>query len=373
MPYEGGVATMTADMLHALEELGHVVEIATVGKAPSLAMRLRLVRTADRTVSEFGSLRGHFLPLNTWRWSRSFYDHLRQYDAVVAVCGSPYIAAPLGCSGVPVFVWSAVTQREDLKGRLESFGAFKRAVYRASQRRIEVEEQRAVCGSKHVWALSDATFNDIRLLAKGREGQVSRLLPPIDTMLFSPPATAPTKRLVLFTGRYEDRRKDVETLLHAFRQVLVRVPDACLRIIGPATPGNHVERLARELNLGPSVEFLPPLPRAALLEHYRAASAFVIPSRQEGLCISGVEAMACGVPVVSTRCGGPETYVEDGQSGFLVDVQDASGMAAHLARILEDPALRDVLSKRARERAAQLFSWPSFKETIQHQITRHLN
>ena len=364
---------MTADMLRALEELGHRVEIATVGKAPSLGMRLSTVRTGDRTVSEFGSVRGHFLPLNTWRWSRSFYKFLGQFDAVVAVCGSPYIAAPLVCGRVPVFIWSAVAMREDLKGRLESFGAIKRAVYRSSQSCIEREEQRAVCGSKHVWALSDATFNDLRLLSDGSSPQVSRLFPPIDTVLFSPPATVPADRLVLFTGRYEDRRKDVETLLQAFRQVLVRVPDACLRIIGPAAPGNHVERLAFELALGPRVEFLPPLPRATLVEHYRAASVFVIPSRQEGLCISGVEAMACGVPVVSTRCGGPESYVESGQNGFLVEVQDAFGMASQLTRILENPAFRDVLSKRARERATQLFCWSSFKETIQKQITRHLN
>jgi glycosyltransferase involved in cell wall biosynthesis len=76
---------------------------------------------------------------------------------------------------------------------------------------------------------------------------------------------------------------------------------------------------------------------------------FVIPSHQEGLCIAALEAMACGVPVVSTRCGGPEDYVIDGVTGQLV-ARDPAAMAAAVAAIAAD---RD----RRRRLAAGALSW----------------
>ena len=73
---------------------------------------------------------------------------------------------------------------------------------------------------------------------------------------------------------------------------------------------------------------------------------FVIPSHQEGLCIAALEAMACGVPVVSTRCGGPEDFVIPGQTGELVP-HESEAMASAIARICKDESLRHQLSKGA--------------------------
>ena len=66
---------------------------------------------------------------------------------------------------------------------------------------------------------------------------------------------------------------------------------------------------------------------------------FVVPSQQEGLCLAALEAMAAGCPVVSTRCGGPEEFVQDGQTGFLSDASPES-LAHAIARLVEDRELR---------------------------------
>ena len=63
---------------------------------------------------------------------------------------------------------------------------------------------------------------------------------------------------------------------------------------------------------------------------YQRAAVFALPSDDEGLGIVILEAMACGVPVVATRCGGPEDIITDGTDGFLVPRYDAGALASRL-------------------------------------------
>ena len=86
--------------------------------------------------------------------------------------------------------------------------------------------------------------------------------------------------------------------------------------------------------------YLQPAELARVIQHW---DLFVIPSHQEGLCIAALEAMACDVPVVSTRCCGPEDFVIQEQTGTLVPHEPAA-MAAAIARICSDPPWRQRLS-----------------------------
>jgi D-inositol-3-phosphate glycosyltransferase len=94
---------------------------------------------------------------------------------------------------------------------------------------------------------------------------------------------------------------------------------------------------------------------------YQEATVFAFPSRQEGLGISVAEAMACGLPVVATRCGGPEGLVVDGVTGRLVPNGDEAAFAEAIDGILRDPALRIAMGAAAREEARRRFS----RETIE--------
>ena len=68
-----------------------------------------------------------------------------------------------------------------------------------------------------------------------------------------------------------------------------------------------------------------------LVSLYQQATAFALSSDEEGLGVVILEAMACGVPVVATRCGGPDGIIDDGKDGFLVPLDDAALMAERLA------------------------------------------
>ena len=97
------------------------------------------------------------------------------------------------------------------------------------------------------------------------------------------------------------------------------------------------------MGLGDRVQCHPSLSPAPLAEVLQTLDLFVIPSHQEGLCIAALEAMACGVPVVSTRCGGPEDYVIEGRTGQLVASEPAA-MASAISSICRDRNRRDALS-----------------------------
>lgn len=90
---------------------------------------------------------------------------------------------------------------------------------------------------------------------------------------------------------------------------------------------------------------------------YQNASLFVLSSDEEGLGLVILEAMASGLPVVSTDCGGPSTAVLDGETGFLTPVGDAHALAVAMQRLLENVELRQQMGRAGREVTEKRFSF----------------
>ena len=119
------------------------------------------------------------------------------------------------------------------------------------------------------------------------------------------------------------------------------------------------------------VEFVPQLQHEQLARRLRCVDVFVIPSFQEGLCISALEAMASGCPVVTTRCGGPEEFVIDGDTGRVVDFEP-NDMASAIMELVSDRVLRKSIALRARAYIEQRYSpamakqvfWNNFDATF---------
>lgn len=83
---------------------------------------------------------------------------------------------------------------------------------------------------------------------------------------------------------------------------------------------------------------------------------FVLTSRSEGFSLTTVEAMASGLPVVATRCGGPEEIIDDGHTGMLVDVGDMEEMARAVEKVRENPSIGRKLGDAAHRKVAQEYS-----------------
>jgi glycosyltransferase involved in cell wall biosynthesis len=145
-------------------------------------------------------------------------------------------------------------------------------------------------------------------------------------------------------------QKGFDTLLRAFRTVRAARDDARLIILGTGPLAEELLAVRDALGLRASVAFpgFDPNP----YRYYARAACLVVSSHYEGFGNVIVEAMACGTPVVSTRCPtGPEDIITDDVNGLLVPVDDERAMAEALVRLLDDRPLAERLGRAAKTRA----------------------
>ena len=150
--------------------------------------------------------------------------------------------------------------------------------------------------------------------------------------------------------------KRYDLLLEAFAEVKARMPLAHLVVAGQAKGPLYegLLGLRSALGLEGSVHFLGF--REDVPQVLQGIDLFVLSSGDEGFSLATVQAMATGLPVVATRCGGPEEILEDGVTGRLVSVDDPMSLAEGILEVLSLPDRGEALGKAARERAVSRFS-----------------
>ncbi|MEO0603229.1 MAG: N-acetyl-alpha-D-glucosaminyl L-malate synthase BshA [Myxococcota bacterium] len=146
--------------------------------------------------------------------------------------------------------------------------------------------------------------------------------------------------------------KQVGQLVEVFAKVLART-DARLLLIGDGPERRPVEARLRELGLWDRARFIGSQSHPETL--VRESAVFVLPSRTESFGLAALEAQACGVPVVAYDVGGLPEVVIDGETGFLVPLDDVDAMADRVVTVLSDPDRQKRLGAAARARALDAF------------------
>ena len=257
------------------------------------------------------------------------YHAVLQVHALFQTRGAPYIlyvdnTHQQSTEGWPI--WNPLSGRD-----LERWYARERATYE---------------GALHIFTMSGpaaASLVDFYGTPRERVSNVGgganfKTLPTLSDSLREP--------VILFVG-HDFARKGGDQLLAAFRRVRAQMPAARLQIVGtsvvPAEPG--VEVLGRIDD------------RRRIDDLYAQASIFFLPSYFEPYGLVLTEAMAYGLPCVSTNvCGIPEIVV-DGETGLLVPPGDSAALAAALLRLLGDPAHAARLGAAGRRRVEQHLNW----------------
>jgi glycosyltransferase involved in cell wall biosynthesis len=194
--------------------------------------------------------------------------------------------------------------------------------------------------------------------AAGRPERDIGILPiPIDSERFSPAPDQDWRGLLegpilVFVGRADDPRKNLPLLLRAFAEARETLPNARLRLVGAApsapTPAGvevvgRVDDVASEL---------------------RKSALFVLPSSQEGFCIAAAEALAAGLPVVSTPCGGPEEMIRSSGGGVVVESFEASDLAAAITGVVSDVGGAAAMRAAGRDHVRRLHAPDRFRELL---------
>ncbi len=160
----------------------------------------------------------------------------------------------------------------------------------------------------------------------------------------------PDAALIAFGAEdIENYRKGFHHLLSVLKQINGRRPIECL-VFGSGELPKQRQQLPKFHEFG----FVDSIQQQALL--YSAADVFVLPSREDNQPQTGLEAMACGTPVVAFRAGGIPEYVLHGQTGLLAPVGDEDEMAAQINQLLDNNELRNNLSVAARKLIEQEFT-----------------
>lgn len=184
--------------------------------------------------------------------------------------------------------------------------------------------------------------------------------------VFTPPGPGEQRdpNQILYVGRLH-LVKGVDVLLRALALLVQRRPETRLVLVGgnfySHTTGEvaHMHQLAVELKLMPHLEFVGPKSPAEVATYMRRSAAVVVASRSETFSAVLVEALACGTPVVSTRCGGPEDIVTE-ETGCLVPKEDPPALAEAIQSVLAQPGRYPAATLRAS--ALRRFSWPTLAE-----------
>lgn len=200
-----------------------------------------------------------------------------------------------------------------------------------------------------------------------RPERIHRLPNFVDPAIFHPPAQGEReaakrgrgdggRTVLLFTGRLVPR-KGVEHLLAAWKDVSPDFPDARLAVLGEGPLLPDLVALAEKLGIAGTVRFEGRVDDVPV--RLRSADIFVLPSLQEGMPNSLLEAMASGLPVIATRIGGVSDLVEDGVNGRLVEPASPTMLAAAMRELIGDPARRERYGRAAADRIARTHSLES--------------
>jgi mannosylfructose-phosphate synthase len=162
-----------------------------------------------------------------------------------------------------------------------------------------------------------------------------------------------------------DTNKGHDLLLNAFAEILEIVPDARLFIGGGSNDPserekviiNSIQSITEKHKMTDHVRLLGYVSDVDLLEYYRGASIFVLPSLFEPFGMTVLEAMACGMSVVASKFGGIRNVITDGKNGLLVDPTDAREFGSALVCLLRNTGLRKSIGQNARETMINSYSW----------------
>jgi len=216
---------------------------------------------------------------------------------------------------------------------------------------------------KHIVTVSRAAQQDIAAAFDIALGSIDVVHNGIDTELFKPMNNIARKPFtIMATASADAPLKGINYLLEAIAIVKSTHPEIELCLIGNLKQGGESDNLIRALNIPNQINIHSQVTADEMVQLYAQACIVVVPSIYEGFGLPAAEAMACGLPVISTDGGAlPEVI---GDCGIIVPTRSGKAIALAIVDLLDSPEKRKSLGQRARKRIQQKFSWARVADAI---------
>mgnify|MGYP001279640030 CR=1 FL=1 len=168
-----------------------------------------------------------------------------------------------------------------------------------------------------------------------------------------------------------EKGKGIECALHAMRLIAKRYPDSKLIVIGDGTIRQELENLTNTLEIEKNVEFIGEVLNSDIPKYLSSVNIYLLSSLREGFSVSLLEAMAFGLPIISTPVGIAPNVLNEWNNGYLVPVRDPHAIYEAVIKITENPEIKVILSKNSADRAKE-YSWSRIIKQYENEYYRIL-
>ena len=379
-PFSGGQGVYLKYLSGALTKLGHHVDVISGEPYPDLDPQVQLIKLpglnlyAHEQPARALSFKQFFKPVDLFEWlsflsggfpepytfGRRLMDYLQsnrpEYDIIhdnQSLCSGLLKTAKLGYTVVTTIHHPITFDRDIALANTPDWGMrlLVRRWYNFLNMQISVARQ-----LKHIVTVSENSKIDIAADFGLRTEQLTVVYNGIDFETFRPLSEISRIPFHLITTASADQPlKGTQHLIPAIAQLVKEFPDLRLTFIGAPKPGGSTEQSIKAFGLENRIEFLHGISTQRIVVLYASASIAIVPSEYEGFGFPAGEAMACGVPVVSSNGGALPEVV--GDAGVIVPSKNPAALAAAIRELFLDQTRCDNLSVAGRARILAHFNW----------------
>ena len=347
---EGGIQSYVKDFLQAYQTLGYQAEIFLLRDESSSdnlyqknIFKFHYLKTLPPSLGRLRLAYSLLMSLLTRRPELVFCGHIKLAGLVNIFCktlGIPYVILTYGKE-----VWQPLPKLE------------RQALQQAAS----------------IWTISRYSRDRLITANQVNSHQVKILPCVVDGNYFTPGSKPPElldkynlkdAKVLMTVARLwsGDIYKGVDVTIRALPQILAVFPEVKYLVIGRGDDRPRLAKLAQDLGVGDKVIFAGFVPTEELVAHYRVADAYIMPS-QEGFGIVYLEAMCCGLPVLSGDGDGSADPLQDGRLGWRVPHRDKDAVAAACIEIFQGENLR-TNGQWLRKQTLAKFSKEVFREQV---------
>ena len=400
-PYSGGQGIYIKQLSKALSDRGHQVSVLSGPPYPELDESVELIKIpslglfeTQNRVSSFG-LNLLFRPLDLYEWLTvmtggfpepyTFGKRVLKYikhnksDFEIILDNQSLSGSLLRIQEIlPLVVTIHHPITKDHKLEMQNATNWKEKLSSKRWHNFLPMQKRVAPKLKKIICVSKPSKQDVVEEFHVDPNRIEVILNGIDINTFSPSSfDKREENKIITTASADIPLKGLKYLVKALPKILHSFPKTTLTVIGKSPDNSEVSKLIEELNLSNVITFRSGISEKEIVDLYHSSELAVIPSLYEGFGFGAGEAMACGVPLISTHSGGLEEVV--GDAALKIMPSSAEEIEKAVIKLFNNPEDMRKLSIKGRQRMEEIFDWKiaassyesSFKAVIESFINEY--